>query len=65
MPREAPQLDRTELWMHSVVTHPDGAEAGIKANSTKKNEQALPLVSWAIMVLVLRSISVYPRGLSM
>lgn len=43
MPREAPQLDRIERWMHSVVTHPDGAKAGTKANSTQNNEQALKL----------------------
>ena len=43
MPREAPHLDRIERWMYSVVTHPDGAEAGIKANSTLNNELALKL----------------------
>jgi len=43
MPREASQLDRIERWMHSVVTHPDGAKAGTKANSTQNNEQALKL----------------------
>ncbi len=43
MPREAPQLDRIERWMYSVITHPDGAEAGIKANSTQNKEQALML----------------------
>lgn len=43
MPREAPHLDRIESWMYSVITHPNGAEAGINANSTLNNEQALKL----------------------
>ena len=41
MPREAPKLDRIERWMYTVITHPDGAKAGIKAYSTQNNEQAL------------------------
>ena len=43
MPREAPQLDRIERWMYTVITHPDGAKAGIKAHSTQNNEQTLKL----------------------
>lgn len=43
MPREAPQLDRIERWMYTVITHPDGAKAGINVNSTPNNEQALKL----------------------
>ena len=43
MPREAPKLDRIERWMYTVITHPDGAKAGIEAYSTQNNEQALNL----------------------
>ncbi len=43
MPREAPELDRIERWMHSVVTHPEGAKAGVNANSTQNNEEGLNL----------------------
>lgn len=43
MPREAPQLDRIERWMYTVVTHPDGAEAKINANLSQNDEQALTL----------------------
>ena len=43
MPRKAPQLDRMERWMYTVITHPDGAEAGIKAHSMPNKEQAIKL----------------------
>jgi len=43
MSREAPQLDRIEHWMYSVITHPNGAEAGIQVNLTQDNKQALKL----------------------
>lgn len=43
MPREASQLNRIERWMYTVITHPDGAEAGIKANSTENKESTLKL----------------------
>lgn len=41
MPREAPQLDRLERWMYTVITHPDGAKAGINANSIQNLEQTV------------------------
>ena len=33
MPRDDSGLESLEQWMYSVISHPQGAEAGVEANS--------------------------------
>jgi len=35
VPDRCPELDRMERWMQAVITHPDGAEAGLRSAQAK------------------------------
>lgn len=37
MSREAPQLDRIERWMQSIIMHPNGVEGAIHTDTTQKD----------------------------
>ena len=43
MPRDDSGLESLEQWMYSVISHPQGAEAGVEANSKPGSEAAYDL----------------------